>query len=215
MPALQLFFLTTSTSIRYSKLTPMKITRVEAFAIRAPRSQQFTAAQAVLTHSDFALVVIETDEGITGYGEVSSALYYYRLGLSHAYDINAYLGPALVGLDPLMIPAIVARMDEVLRGGRQAKSGVEMALWDIAGKAAGLPVYRLLGGKARAAVPLNWTVGFCEPEEAAIEAARYVEQHGVRSIRLKIGRPGDVDARTCAAVRKRLGPDFTIRVDAK
>ena len=105
-------------------------------------------------------------------------------------------------------------MDQVLRGGRQAKSGVEMALWDIAGKAAGLPVYRLLGGKARSAVPLNWTVGFCEPEQAAAEAARYVEQHGIRSVRLKIGRAGDADARSCAAVRKRLGPNFTIRVDA-
>ena len=80
----------------------MKITRVEAFPIRAPRSQRLAAAQAVLTHSDFALVVIETDEGITGYGEVSSALYYYRLGPSHAYDINAYLGPALIGQDPAM-----------------------------------------------------------------------------------------------------------------
>src|SRR6185503_7717488 len=89
-----------------------------------------------------------------------------------------------------------------------------MALWDIAGKVAGVPVYRLLGGKARAAVPLNWTIGFCEPEQAAIEAASYVEQHGIRSIRLKIGRPGDVDARSCAAVRKRLGANFTIRVDA-
>src|SRR5215831_4090131 len=169
----------------------MQITRVEAFAIRAPRSRRFAAAQAVLTHSDFALVEIATDAGITGYGEVSSALCYYRLGPSHAYDINAYLGPALIGEDPRMIPALVERMDNVLRGARQAKSGVEMALWDIAGKAAGLPVYRLLGGKARSAVPLNWTVGFCEPEEAASEAASYVERHGMRSIRLKIGREED------------------------
>ena len=192
----------------------MKIKRVEAFPIHAPRSQRFAAARAVLTHSDFALVRIDTDDGITGYGEVSSALYYYRLGPSHAYDINAYLGPALVNKDPLMIPALADLMDQVLSGGRQAKSGVEMALWDIAGKAAGLPVYRLLGGKARDAVPLNWTIGFCEPDESAAEAVCYVEKHGVRSIRLKIGRPGDIDARCCAAVRKALGPGFTIRVDA-
>src|SRR6476661_9641310 len=106
----------------------MLITRVESFPIHAPRAQTFRAAQATLTHSDFALVVVETDEGISGYGEVSSALFYYRLGPSHAYDINAYLGPALIGQDPLMIPALVERMDQVLRGGRQAKSGVEMAL---------------------------------------------------------------------------------------
>ncbi len=190
------------------------ITRVEAFAIHTPRAHRFAAAQAVLTHSDFALVTIETDAGITGYGEVSSALFYYRLGPSHAYDINAYLGPALLGCDPLAIPALVERMDRALRGGRQAKSGVEMALWDIAGKAAGLPVYRLLSGKARPAVPLNWTMGFMEPDEAAAEAAHYVATHGVRSVRLKIGRPGDIDARAAAAVRQRLGTEIPIRVDA-
>jgi L-Ala-D/L-Glu epimerase / N-acetyl-D-glutamate racemase len=192
----------------------MLITRVESFPIHAPRAQTFTAAQATLTHSDFALIVVETDAGITGYGEVSSALFYYRLGPSHALDINAYLGPALVGQDPLMIPALVERMDRTLQGANQAKSGVEMALWDIAGKAAGLPLYRLLGGKARAAVPLNWTMGFMTPEETAEEAEFYVREHGVRSVRLKIGRPGDVDARSCAAVRARLGADFPIRVDA-
>lgn len=192
----------------------MKITRVEAFAIHAPRSRRFAGARAVLTHSDFALVTIETDEGITGHGEISSALYYYRLGPSHAYDVNAYLGPAMIGRDPLMIPALAELMDQVLSGGRQAKSGVEMALWDIAGKAAGLPVYRLLGGKARESVPLNWTIGLCEPAEAAAEAARYVDEHSVHSIRLKIGRPGDLDARSCAAVRKQLGQGFPMRVDA-
>jgi L-alanine-DL-glutamate epimerase-like enolase superfamily enzyme len=192
----------------------VQITRVEAFPIRAPRAHRFEAARATLTHSDFAIVTIETDEGITGYGEISSALFYYRLGPSHAYDVNAYLGPALMGLDPLTVPALVDRMDQVLSGGRQAKSGIEMALWDIAGKTADLPVYRLLGGKARDAVPLNWTIGFRQPEESAEEAAWYVKHHGVRSVRLKIGRPGTIDAEACAAVRARLGPEFTIRADA-
>src|SRR4051795_6492224 len=87
----------------------MQITRVEAFPIRAPRAHRFEAARATLTHSDFAIVSIETDEGITGYGEISSALFYYRLGPSHAYDVNAYLGPALIGFDPLTVPALVDR----------------------------------------------------------------------------------------------------------
>ena len=192
----------------------MKITRLEAFPIHAPRAHRFVGARAALTYSDFAIVIIETDSGITGIGEVSSALYYYRLGPSHALDINAYLGPALLNQDPLHIPALVARMDEVLSGGRQAKSGVEMALWDIAGKAANLPAYRLLGGKARDAVPLNWTVGQQTPEEMAEEAAFYLEKYRVRSIRLKIGRHDEIDIRACEAVRNRIGADVTMRVDA-
>ena len=74
----------------------MRITRVEAFPIHAPRAHRFVGARAVLTYSDFAIVVIETDAEITGFGEVSSALYYYRLGQSHALDINAYLEPAFL-----------------------------------------------------------------------------------------------------------------------
>src|SRR5262245_44997507 len=115
----------------------MKITRVEAFPVRVPRLHRFEAAGGTLTHSDFALVAVETDEGIAGYGEVSSALSFYRFGPAHAHDINAYLGPAIVGEDPLAIPALVARMERVLRHAPLAQSGVEMALWDIAGKAAG------------------------------------------------------------------------------
>jgi len=192
----------------------MRITRVEAFPIHAPRAHRFVGARAALTYSDFAIVMVETDAGITGFGEVSSALYYYRLGPSHALDVNAYLGPAILNEDPLQIPALVARMDAILSGGRQAKSGVEMALWDIAGKAAGLPVYRLLGGKARDAAPLNWTVGQQSPSQMADEAAFYVENHRVRSIRLKIGRPGDTDEQACEEVRNRIGPAVTMRVDA-
>src|SRR5260370_12710015 len=109
----------------------MLIIRIEAFAIRAPRAKAFSAAQATLTHSDFALVTVETDAGITGVGEVSSALFYYRLGPSHAHDINAYLAPALLGQDPLMIPAPVERMDRALHGALPAKSGADIALWDI------------------------------------------------------------------------------------
>lgn len=192
----------------------MKITRVEAFAIHAPRAHRFVGARAALTHSDFAFVIVETDAGITGFGEVSSALYYYRLGASHVLDINAYLGPAVLGQDPLQVTALVERMDGVLSRGRQAKSGIEMALWDIAGKAAGLPLYRLLGGKARDAVPLNWTVGQQDPTDMAEEAAFYLEKHRVRSIRLKIGRADETDLRACEAVRKRIGPAVTMRLDA-
>jgi L-alanine-DL-glutamate epimerase-like enolase superfamily enzyme len=192
----------------------MKIVAVKSFAIHAPRKHQFEAAQGTLTHSDFALVVLETDEGISGYGEVSSALFYYRLGTSHAQDINAYLASLLIGEDPLRIPILVERMDRALRWGNQAISGVEMALWDIAGKVARLPVYRLLGGKAREGVPLNWTVGFLDPDKTAEQAADYIEKYGMRSIRLKIGRPGDIDAQACAAVRQRLGPNLVMRVDA-
>src|SRR2546428_13624226 len=111
----------------------MQITRIESFPIHAPRAQTFTAAQATLTHSDFALVVVETDEGLTGYGEVSSALFYYRLGPSHADDVNRYLAPALVGADPLPIPALVEKMDRVLAAAGQAKSGVGMGLRGLAG----------------------------------------------------------------------------------
>ena len=191
----------------------MKISAVRAIPIKVPRLQAFTATGTTLTHSDFGIVAIETDDGVSGIGEISSALSWKRLGPSHCLDVDLYLAPAILGQDPLEIPSLVMRMDRALEGGQLAKAGVEMALWDIAGKSAGLPVYRLLGGKARSAVSLNWTMGWGEPDATADEAEKYIGL-GLHSVRLKIGRPGDADVRALQAVRDRLGDGVDIKLDA-
>ena len=106
--------------------------------------------------SRFVLVKVLTDEGIVGLGEatVDPAWSGESQGMAKV-AIDRVLGPCLTGEDPCDIERLVGAMDRVLKGNPFAKAALEMALYDIAGKAAGLPVYRLLGGKVRDRVLLK------------------------------------------------------------
>jgi len=93
------------------------------------------------------------------------------------------------------------------------KAALEMAMWDILGKAAGLPVYRLLGGKVREFVPTKWSVSGAEPARAAEIAAWAVEQ-GFRTMKVKVGIDPEQDVERVRAVRDAIGPDIHLGVDA-
>src|SRR5207302_7764195 len=92
----------------------------------------------------------------------------------------------LTGHDPRDVEAITMRIGRSLAGNPFTKASIEMALWDILGKAAGLPVYRLLGGPVRDSVPIKWSISGVEPERAARIAERAVEQ-GFRTMKVKVG----------------------------
>jgi muconate cycloisomerase len=93
------------------------------------------------------------------------------------------------------------------------KSAIEMALWDIAGKAAGKPVYELLGGKVREFVPIKWSISGREPEKAA-EIARWARDKGFSSMKVKVGIDPEGDVKRMEAVRVAVGPQAHIGVDA-
>ena len=122
----------------------MKITSVETIAVSIARSQPFTSSLGKQRATINAIVEVHTDEGITGIGEASSV--WDRLGRGERDDIDGALAELLVNQDPFCINAINALMDERLHHSFPAKAAVEMALFDIAGKALNTPVYNLLGG---------------------------------------------------------------------
>ncbi|MGH7320305.1 MAG: mandelate racemase/muconate lactonizing enzyme family protein [Candidatus Rokuibacteriota bacterium] len=121
--------------------------------------------------------------------------------------------PAVIGEDPFRIAHLVQRMDTALDGVEEAKAGIEMALWDIVGKALNTPVYNLLGGKVRERVPLSYSVPFGEPgamAEYALERAR----EGHRTIKVKVGNDPAIDIEAVRRVREAIGPERRLRVDA-
>src|SRR5438067_63899 len=93
------------------------------------------------------------------------------------------------------------------------KSAVEMALWDLAGKAAGKPVYELLGGRVRDVVATKWSVSGRPPDEAA-RIARWALSQGFRAMKVKVGLGPDADVERVTAVRAAIGPDIKLGVDA-
>ena len=172
---------------------------------------------------NYCFVKVLTDQGIHGIGEA------YSCGPDEATmkvveDFKSWL----VGQDPRNIEHLFSTMYNFTRfpGGlvvNAAISGIEHALWDIAGKAAGLPVYMLLGGKCREKIRLYQSAGGNEPSQVAESAKRLVEKYGYTAVKMSPHMNGggkmSINAVTrmagqrVGAVRAALGPDVDIGVD--
>ncbi len=187
------------------------VTEVTAIPILVPRKLAMIASQGTVAASEFGLVRIATDAGLVGWGEISMS--WGRVGRSLVHDVERYLGPALVGANALDIQGCVLRLAHAMEGGEAAKSGLDNALFDLAGKALGVPAYQLLGGRAREAVPVAWAIPWGEPGETA-ERAAWAVGEGFRTVKLKVGRPGTKDREAVAAVRAAVGDEIEIKVDA-
>jgi len=193
----------------------MKITAVRCVPVLVPRRQAYggavKTALGAAAFSDYTIVFVDTDAGITGLGEVDSV--FKRRGALLRHDLEKALVPAVIGEDPFRISRLTAKMDATLDGVEEAKAAVEMALWDIVGKALDTPVYNLLGGKVRERIPLSYSIPFGAPDDMARLAHERVEW-GHRTIKVKVG--SDDPARDIAAVqsiRVAIGPDVKLRVD--
>src|SRR5262245_66497888 len=130
----------------------MRITHIEPIPVCVPLKKGMTAKTAHGEHvtSPYVLVKVHTDQGFVGLGEATiSGLWSGETQAGTVAAINEYIAPQLVGKDPRDVTAARRAMDFVIKLNPFTKAAVEMALWDIAGKTVGLPVYRLLGGKVR------------------------------------------------------------------
>ena len=193
----------------------MKITAIETTPVLVPRKQAYGAvartALGPAGESEHGIVQVHTDAGLTGLGELASV--FARRGPLLCRDVDERLAPALAGRDPLAITAALRLMENRLPDGQLAIAGVEMALWDIAGKALGVPVYALLGGRMRERIPLSYSVPHGEPEQMA-EYALARAREGFRTVKVKVGQGPERDAAAVRLVREALGPAHRVRVDA-
>ena len=118
----------------------------------------------------------------------------------------------MAGADPQDVTACRQRIDGAIRLNPFTKAAVEMALWDLAGKAAGLPVYRLLGGMVREELPLKMVVGAFEIPKAVSLAEQFLEW-GVDHLKVKVGLDPATDIARVEAVRELAGPEISLGVD--
>src|SRR5947209_9802925 len=202
----------------------VKITRVETIPIRVPiKPELMIRSGRGGSHdtSPFLLVKLHTDAGLVGLGEAScTPRWSGEDQMSAAHFVNTYFAPAMLGKDPGRIDELTRAVFPLVSGNYFTKAAVEMALWDLAGKAAGKPVYELLGGKVRDAVTTKWSVSGTAPDRAAT-IARWALDQGFRAMKVKVGvaqsrdREGaDADFDRVAAVRNVIGPDVKLGVDA-
>jgi muconate cycloisomerase len=199
----------------------MKITEYREYFIRLPSRRIHNWASKMNSPIGHHYILeLMTDEGITGWGETPAiatwggphGMYYGEDSGTTSHLLKHYLFPAIEGQDPRDIGARHAAMNRAVKGHPYAKAAVDIALYDIAGKAAGVPVYRLLGGKLRDSIPICHSLGIMENEKALAEAVEAVAE-GVRTIKCKTGLDSTRDIDLVRRLREKLGPDITLRVD--
>jgi L-alanine-DL-glutamate epimerase-like enolase superfamily enzyme len=194
--------------------TSCRIARITATPVRVPRTAPMMTSLGLSEGASFGIVRVETDSGISGLGEIS--MIWNGEGAALCPAVERIIGPALVGLRAFDINRAHQLMDAALQFSRAtnpAKAAVDMALYDVMGKALGVPVYDLLGGRVRDSVPLSMSV-MMETPDKMIEQARAFVERGFRGVKVKIGLDPVHDVAVVAAMRKALGDSVTIRVDA-
>jgi L-alanine-DL-glutamate epimerase-like enolase superfamily enzyme len=195
-------------------MAEMRITKVETIVVNMPMviegpvlPQQGGRAR---TSMDTLLVRVDTDGGVTGWGEGFG----HRIFPATKAALDTLIGPMCVGRDPTAIVALMGELQRNLTGvGRNgpamyALSAIDIALWDIAGKLAGLPLYRLLGGSARKTLPAYASLlRYGEPGAVTHYVERALKR-GYRHIKLHEITVGPIQA-----AREAAGPDIAIMVD--
>jgi len=164
---------------------------------------------------DYVFVKIETDEGLTGVGEAATDIGFFGETLEDVkYGIDRYLAPGLIGMEPFDRELILAKMrTSHARQLPAARSGVDLALHDLLGKALEVPVSSLIGGFRQEKILVAIEVGAPTPEDLAELCIEYVKQ-GVQAFKLKMHGYPDEDVEKLKAVREAVGDKITIRSDA-
>ncbi len=164
---------------------------------------------------DDVVIVMHTDEGITGLGEGSTlGPFYSGESQGTVIDIiaNHIFPKVLAGSDPFNLELIHRRMDEVVYGNHVAKAAVDFALHDVIGRSLGIPVHRFIGGAHLTEIPLRYAVGIDRPEVMAARSGEAV-QAGFTGIKMKVGLDPALDVDRVAAIRQAVGEGIIIDVD--
>lgn len=198
----------------------MRITEIKAVPIsfRVPDGENVRLGIGRAVKRDAVLVKVTTDQGITGWGEA----HHGRCPGAIAKLIDTTMSELILGADALDVNAVWAKVYKMQLSSHgmgaaaaMALSGIDIALWDIRGKAAGWPLYRLLGGGNRAtkAYAGGISLGWQAPSSLAEEAQEYVAK-GYRALKLRVGDTPGVDIERVRAVREAVGREVDILVDA-
>jgi L-alanine-DL-glutamate epimerase-like enolase superfamily enzyme len=193
-----------------------RITAITAWRVELPLhegSYKWSGGNQV-TVFDSTVVAVETNVGVTGYGEICP------LGPAYlpAYAAGARAGikelaPALIGQDPTGLMALNRRMDQAMRGHPYVKSALDMACWDILGKLAGLPCAQLLGGRHGDSFKLYRAISQESPKQMANKVGDY-RQEGYTKFQLKVGGDPDTDIERIKACAQKLKPGDVLVADA-
>jgi len=199
----------------------VKIAGCEVFLVAVPSRREHTWASKMETPiGHHAIVRLDTDEGVSGWGEAPAIAtwggahmrYYGETPETVKHIVESYLLPAIREVDPAEVAVVHSRMDRVVKGHPYAKAAVDVACHDLAGKALGVPVWKLLGGRQRDGIEVTHSLGIMEVDRCIAEAEQAVGE-GIRTIKCKTGLDPQRDVELVRRLRETVGPEVKIRVD--
>lgn len=201
----------------------MKVVKVEIIPItklRFKRSFKISGGEVGSPEMKWGFPVIAriyTDDGIVGLGDtIPENPFQPETTWSVVAALKNFYAPLVLGEDPFNIEKLIIRMDGILPGNPFARTPIDFALYDIMGKAAGVPLYKLMGGLCHDRIRIKFPVGIGSKEEMVRNALELVEDYKVDYIKLKIG-PTErwrKDIEAVEAIREAVGEDVEIQVDA-
>ena len=191
----------------------MKITKIEIIPVTIPFTRTLKTAIGDWSLAEFVIVRMHTDAGIVGIGEAPPWMAVSRTSQRAIMTtIEDFIAPQILGLDPFQIEKAWDLMDLYAPGNCMAATPIDMAMFDIMGKALKTPVYNLLGGKFREKVPTAAIIGLGETAAMVQECQEWLDL-GVKAVRIKVGYGLEVDLKNTEAIRKAIGDQVTLRVD--
>ena len=201
----------------------MKITSIKSHVLRYELDKELGYSQQYYKHRTAHLVEVETDEGITGWGECFGP---GNIALANKYIVEKVIQPLIKGDNPLKKEYIWHKVYNLLRDSGQkgmpiqALSGIDIALWDILAKKSNLPLYQLLGGKTNDKIPV-YGYGMMLQKKTVQELcelfkneASQIKEKNFKAMKMKIGMGPKEDLKLVSAVRDAIGSEFKLMVDA-
>ncbi len=190
----------------------MKIKKIEIYNFDIPLHEPFRIAIGTMAAVNGVLVRVLTDSGLYGIGEACPFL--PITGETQESNIAAAraIREIILDKDPLRIEALVDGFGKIVHSNPSAVAAYDMALYDLLGKAAGLPLYKLFGGY-RSSFETDLTTGLNTPEKMVASVKKSLAL-GYRQIKIKVGEDPEMDLIRVAAVREAIGPEVKLRLDA-
>lgn len=199
----------------------MKIKDIETIVVNIPPRKDYRWNGLEKTLGSFVIIKVYTDTEYVGLGEAiplkdwggDYGMYYGETTKTVEHIIQDFLKPLLLNQSPFEIGKIHNMMDEKVKGHMYAKAAIDIALYDLMGKAFQVPVYTLLGGKVRDKVQIAHMLGLASTEEVIEEAKRVVADGG-NAFQIKGGVDSELDIDTVRALRQTFGKEISLRLDA-
>ncbi|MGY4536844.1 L-alanine-DL-glutamate epimerase-like enolase superfamily enzyme [Mucilaginibacter sp. UYNi724] len=187
------------------------ITTIDIYRFSIPM-EPFTIATGTMDHAQNVFIRIHTNKGFYGVGECSAFPMIVGETQNTCLVMAKYFAALWIWQDALDIPARMQQLHEAAAGNTTIKSAFDMALYDIAAKNAGLPLYKFLGGEKRV-VESDITIGISTPEAMAQKAIHF-KASGANILKVKLGKGAKTDVERIKQIREAVGREMKIRVDA-